>query len=80
VKGAQFRDALVEEKDVMCFEMEAAGLVIRGICDHSVSHKNDDWQKYGAMSAAAYAKAVLNILQPRTFAAERKIGEALKGQ
>jgi nucleoside phosphorylase len=35
---------------VLCFEMEAAGLmntfpclVIRGICDYSDSHKNKDW-------------------------------------
>jgi nucleoside phosphorylase len=87
VKDARFRDALVKEKDVLCFEMEAAGLmnrlpclVIRGICDYSDSHKNDDWQKYAAMMAAAYAKEVLCILQPQTVVAERKIGEALKGQ
>jgi hypothetical protein len=30
--------------------------------------------------AAAFATEVLNILQPQTVAAERKIGEALKGQ
>jgi nucleoside phosphorylase len=87
VKDARFRDALVKEKDVLCFEMEAAGLmnrlpclVIRGICDYSDSHKNDGWQKHAAMMAAAYAKEVLSILQPQTVAAERKIGEALEGQ
>jgi nucleoside phosphorylase len=43
--------------------MEAAGfmdqlqpLVIRGICDYCVSHKNKKWQEYAALSAAAYAK------------------------
>jgi nucleoside phosphorylase len=51
---------------VMCFEMEAAGLmnsfpclVIRGICDYADSHKNKRWQPYAAGVAAAYAKEVL---------------------
>jgi nucleoside phosphorylase len=41
-------------------------LVIRGICDYSDSHKNDDWQKYAAMMAAAYTKEVLHVLMPGT--------------
>ena len=52
---------------VICFEKEAAGLmnhfpcvVIRGICDYSDSHLNKDWQRYAAMTAAAYAKDLLN--------------------
>ena len=56
MKDALFRDTLVAEKDVLCFEMEAAGLmnhfpclVIRGICDYSDSHKNKEWQGYAAM-------------------------------
>lgn len=34
-------------------------LVIRGICNYSDSHKNDDWQDYAAATAAAYAKELL---------------------
>ncbi|OSS48405.1 hypothetical protein B5807_07871 [Epicoccum nigrum] len=56
---------------VLCFEMEAAGLmntfpclVIRGICDYSDSHKNDKWQPYAAGIAAAYAKEVLSVVKP----------------
>ncbi|KAF2996051.1 hypothetical protein E8E13_003282 [Curvularia kusanoi] len=56
---------------VLCFEMEAAGLmntskclVIRGICDYSDSHKNDGWQLYAAGIAAAYAKEVLSVINP----------------
>lgn len=66
MKDAQVRDKLVEEKDVLCFEMEAAGLmnvfpclVIRGICDYSDTHKNKLWQGYAAMTAAVYAKDLL---------------------
>jgi nucleoside phosphorylase len=54
---------------VMCFEMEAAGLmnsfpclVIRGICDYADSHKNKSWQPYAAAVAAAYAKEVLLVI------------------
>lgn len=62
------RDRLSSELgDVLCFEMEAAGLmniipclVIRGICDYADSHKNKVWQRYAAMMAAAYAKELLS--------------------
>ncbi|CRG91472.1 Ankyrin repeat domain-containing protein 50 [Talaromyces islandicus] len=54
---------------VLCFEMEAAGLmnnfpclVIRGICDYADSHKNKKWQGYAAGTAAACAKEVLLII------------------
>ncbi|KAJ5267146.1 hypothetical protein N7478_009954 [Penicillium angulare] len=66
MKDAIVRDKLAMENGVLCFEMEAAGLldsfpylVIRGICDYSDSHKNKDWQGYAAMVAAAYAKDIL---------------------
>ncbi|OCK72644.1 hypothetical protein K432DRAFT_412475, partial [Lepidopterella palustris CBS 459.81] len=49
MKDALIRDRLAYEKDVLCFEMGAAGLmnlfpclVIRGICDYSDSHKNQE--------------------------------------
>jgi len=63
------RDRLRRELDVLCFEMEAAGLldsfpclVIRGICDYADSHKNKRWQAYAAAVAAAYAKELLYII------------------
>jgi len=71
MKDALLRDRLIAEKDVLCFEMEAAGLlnqfqclVIRGICDYSDSHKNKEWQGYAAMTAAAYAKDLLCRITP----------------
>ncbi|KAL6362891.1 hypothetical protein LRP88_02291 [Fusarium phalaenopsidis] len=58
--------------DVICFEMEAAGLMdilpcvsIRGICDYSDSHKNKEWQRYAAAAAAAaaaYARELVAVL------------------
>jgi nucleoside phosphorylase len=75
MKNVLIRDHYAKEKHILCFEMEAAGimnqfpcLVIRGICDYSDSHKNKDWQGYAAMAAAAYAKDLLGeIQQSRTI-------------
>lgn len=57
--------------DVLCFEMEAAGiatefpcLVIRGISDYADSHKNDCWQHHAAAVAAASAKELLSYITP----------------
>ncbi|KAL7930283.1 nucleoside phosphorylase domain-containing protein [Trichoderma chlorosporum] len=56
---------------VLCFEMEAAGLmknfpclVIRGICDYCDSHKNNAWRKYASAVAAAYTKELLQCIEP----------------
>jgi nucleoside phosphorylase len=85
MKDATIRDALVKEKGVLCFEMEAAGLmnhfpclVIRGICDYADSHKNKQWQGYAAMAAAAYAKDILTRIAPNRVEHERKILETLE--
>lgn len=84
MKDALIRDKLTAEKDVLCFEMEAAGLmnhfpclIIRGICDYSDTHKNKAWQGYAAMTAAAYAKDLLNTIAPNRVEAERKLSEIL---
>ncbi|KAN0087343.1 hypothetical protein V8E54_001031 [Elaphomyces granulatus] len=65
------RDKLRQERGILCFEMEAAGLmdnfpclVIRGICDYSDTHKNKNWQPYAAATAAAYAKELLGVIPP----------------
>ncbi|KAJ6028826.1 hypothetical protein N7540_004402 [Penicillium herquei] len=67
MKHGQSREKLARELDILCFEMEAAGLmdnfpclVIRGICDYSDSHKNKQWQAYAATTAAAYGKELLS--------------------
>ncbi|PHH78561.1 hypothetical protein CDD80_6672 [Ophiocordyceps camponoti-rufipedis] len=63
------RDVMARELGVLCFEMEAAGLVdsfpclaIRGICDYCDTHKNKQWQEYAAATAAAYAKELLSVI------------------
>ncbi|VUC26844.1 unnamed protein product [Clonostachys rosea] len=62
------RDKIAQELNILCFEMEAAGLIdslpclpIRGICDYSDSHKNKTWQRYAAATAAAYARELLHV-------------------
>lgn len=84
MKDAMIRDKLVKENNVLCFEMEAAGLmnhfpclVVRGISDYSDSHKNDEWQGYAAMAAAAYAKALLRRIVPSQVEEVERIGKLL---
>lgn len=72
MKNAVERDRYAKELNISCFEMEGAGLmnhlpsclVIRGICDYSDTHKNDDWHNYAALTAAAYARELLFTLRP----------------
>ncbi|OCK95650.1 purine and uridine phosphorylase [Cenococcum geophilum 1.58] len=86
MKDALLRDKIAKEKDVRCFEMEAAGLmnqfpclVIRGICDYSDTHKNKEWQGYAAMAAAAYSKDLLRRIPPNKVEAEKRISDILSG-
>ncbi|KAL2869045.1 nucleoside phosphorylase domain-containing protein [Aspergillus lucknowensis] len=67
VRDGETRDRIAAPHGILCFEMEAAGvlesfpcLVIRGISDYSDSHKNKAWQPYAALAAAAYAKELLS--------------------
>ncbi|KAL2859792.1 uncharacterized protein BJX67DRAFT_40834 [Aspergillus lucknowensis] len=72
--------------DVLCFEIEAAGiateypcLVVRGISNYADSHTNDEWQHYAAAAAAAAAaagcaKEILHVssqIAPNRHAVER---------
>ncbi|KAH9209105.1 nucleoside phosphorylase domain-containing protein [Leptodontidium sp. 2 PMI_412] len=74
IKDAAFRDKINTKLGgkVLCFEMEAAGLmndfpciVIRGICDYADSHKNKDWQEHAAAVAAAFTKELLSVVPPQ---------------
>lgn len=83
MKDATIRDQLAAERDVLCFEMEPAGLmnnfpclIIRGICDYSDSHKNKEWQGYAAMTAAVYTKDLLCQIHPNRVSHQEKIGNS----
>jgi nucleoside phosphorylase len=69
---------------VLCFEMEAAGLmnefpciIIRGICDYADSHKNKRWQEYAAATAAAFAKELLNSIPANQVLSTRTADEVI---
>jgi nucleoside phosphorylase len=72
---------------VLCFEMEAAGLMnsfpclaIRGICDYADSHKNEKWQAFAAGTAAAYAKEVSSVIPGLEVSTTPTISEAIQGK
>ncbi|KAL9082614.1 MAG: hypothetical protein Q9165_008845 [Trypethelium subeluteriae] len=80
--GATRNKVSSEFGGVLCFEMEAAGLmntfpclVIRGICDYADSHKNKRWQPYAAATAAAYAKELLSVIPTVSLASERSTSD-----
>ncbi|KAI9655981.1 MAG: hypothetical protein M1821_005042 [Bathelium mastoideum] len=88
--GVKRDQTSLELGGVLCFEMEAAGLmnnfpclVIRGMCDYADSHKNKKWQPYAAGTAAAYAKELLLSIPPadvtKTRTAEEATAERLQG-
>ncbi|KID94958.1 Pfs, NACHT and Ankyrin domain protein, partial [Metarhizium majus ARSEF 297] len=65
ITDAALRDALAAQRNVLCFDTEAADfqnpfpyLVIRGICDYSDSHRGKEWEGYAVVAATAYAKVL----------------------
>lgn len=73
MKNVLKRNELRDRYNIIGLEMEAAGMmnrlpvgVIRGVCDYGDEHKNKAWQPYAAAMAAAYAKAVLAQIGPRS--------------
>ena len=87
IKNAQTRDQLSRDLGVLCFEMEAAGLmqdflslVIRGICDYADTHKNKEWQGYAAAVAAAFAKELLSVIPPERVLQEKAIPQLVSGE
>lgn len=74
LKNGKIRDYLRDRLGIRAGEMEGSGLadaawlhnkgflVIRGICDYGDHTKVDQWQGYAAAVAAAYARAVIEIL------------------
>jgi nucleoside phosphorylase len=86
MRNAAERDKVSAELGgVLCFEMEAAGLmnsfpclVIRGICDYADSHKNKRWQAYAAGTAAAYTKEVLAMIPSAEVAGTHTVDKAIQ--
>lgn len=86
IKDGPTRDQLSKSLGgVLCFEMEAAGLMndfpclaVRGICDYADSHKNKTWQPYAAATAAACAKLILSLVPREEVVETATSNEAFK--
>lgn len=87
IKNAKVRDQLLKDlgDDILCVEMEAAGLmdnfpciVIRGICDYADSHKNKAWQEHAAAVAAAFAKELLGYVEAGEVDREARVRDLLQ--
>jgi nucleoside phosphorylase len=71
LKDARFRDSLNKEYGTIAYEMEGAGLaiaaasagvgylIVRGICDYGDRLKNDAWQTYASVCAAAFVRTII---------------------
>ncbi|KAJ0416848.1 nucleoside phosphorylase domain-containing protein [Aspergillus carlsbadensis] len=75
MKNAQTRDEIAQREKILCFEMEATGVMdvvpclpIRGISDYADGHKNDGWHLYAALTAATCARELLLSFPPRAVA------------
>lgn len=74
LKNPVNRDQLRDKFGVKAIEMESSGIAdatwnhelgylsIRGICDYCDFHKNDIWQNYASIVAAAYTKALIETI------------------
>jgi nucleoside phosphorylase len=86
MRDAVIRDSVSSElSGVLCFEMEAAGLmnsflclVIRGICDYADSYKNKRWQVYAAGTAAACTKEILSVIPAAKVVMEPTADEVIQ--
>jgi len=80
LKDPKQRDSVRDRFGVRAIEMEGSGvldagwsmnrdvMVVRGICDYCDDKKNDVWQQYAALAAAAYARCLIEALPDRMFA------------
>ncbi|KAK6502064.1 hypothetical protein TWF481_009877 [Arthrobotrys musiformis] len=82
--NARRRDELRDKYGVMCFEMEAAGLmndfpcfIVRGISNYSDGHKSDNWQPWASMTASAAAKDLLSVIQPWSIDTTKTVIEVI---
>ncbi|MFD1938219.1 MULTISPECIES: effector-associated domain 2-containing protein [Nonomuraea] len=76
LRSARRRDELARREDLLAIEMEAAGvavgsaldgrgcLVVRGVSDYGDAAKSDLWQPAASLAAAAYVRALLDVLPP----------------
>jgi nucleoside phosphorylase len=89
LKNPARRDRLRDRFGAKAVEMEASGvsdatwhddlagyLVVRGTCDYCNGEKNDLWQRYAALIAAAYSRCVIEFTPPQKGPAPQGGGPA----
>ncbi|MEV4160839.1 phosphorylase family protein [Nonomuraea dietziae] len=76
LRSARRRDELARREDLLAIEMEAAGvavgaaldgrecLAVRGVSDYGDAAKSDLWHPAASLAAAAYVRALLDVLPP----------------
>jgi nucleoside phosphorylase len=76
LKDPNVRNRLRDEDHIKAVEMEGAGIadagwlfsygffIVRGTCDYCNMHKNDVWQNYAALVAAAYTRSLIESIGP----------------
>jgi nucleoside phosphorylase len=86
VESSQKRDELRDEMNLLCVEMEAAGLmeafpslVVCGISNYTDSHKNKIWKSYAAATAAAYTKELLLQIPSNVSEGTQGMSESMQG-
>src|SRR5262249_28989843 len=79
LKDPKRRDDVRDRFGVRAIEMEGSGImdagwvmnrdimVVRGICDYCDQYKNDSWQRYAALCAAAYTRSLIEALPDQWF-------------
>ncbi|KAK6503298.1 hypothetical protein TWF481_008325 [Arthrobotrys musiformis] len=85
IKSRAQRDRIGDQLGACCVEMEAFGLmdnfpclVIRGISDYADEHKNDRWQGYASVTAAAYAKELVTRIPSMEIENTPKMGQQMQ--
>lgn len=88
LKNPQTREFLRDRYGVKAIEMEGSGiadaawthgrgyLVVRGICDYADSLKGDRWQRYAALTAAAFTRCLIEHMRAASPAPESTFPES----
>lgn len=81
---AKRNSTISDVEDILCFEMEAAGIatefpivVIRSVSDHADSHMNDSCEHDVATTAATSAKELFSYITPEQSVGDEASSAAL---
>jgi nucleoside phosphorylase len=71
IESGTWRDRIAAQHGIVGFDMETPRvlggfpcILVKGVCDYADGHRNNAWQPYAAATAAAAAKACLELWKP----------------